>query len=96
MELLFATLGGALLGLGLGSALPGRGNLGALLVPAIGASAAAALWAALTWVGWKFDGGWIWVVSLVISALIAAMIGVLLCRSRKRGDAELLEGLSRA
>jgi len=96
MELLFATLGGAVLGLILGYAVPGRGSLGALVVPAIGASTSAAIWAALTWVGWKFNGGWIWVVSLILSALIAVFIGVLLSRHRRRGDAELLAGLSRA
>ena len=33
--------------------------------PPIGAGVAAVVWVALTWLGWAWDGGWIWVVSLV-------------------------------
>jgi hypothetical protein len=96
MELLFATLGGALIGLGLGYAVPGRANFGALLLPALGASVAAIVFTALTWLGWKFDGGWIWVVSLVASGVITLVVGILISRMRTRGDVEMLGRLSRA
>ena len=96
MELLFATLGGAILGLGLRYALPKHDAFGALLLPAVGAAASAAVWAALTWAGWKFSGGWIWVVALAAGAIIAALVGILLARSRTRGDADLLGQLSKA
>jgi peptidoglycan/LPS O-acetylase OafA/YrhL len=96
MELLFVTLGGAILGLAARYSLPKRSTHGALLVPAIGAAAAAGVWAALTWVGWKFDGGWIWVVSLVAAGVVAAIVGLALGQQRTAADAEMLSRLSRA
>ena len=96
MELLFATLGGAILGLGLRYVLPGRDTYGVLLIPAVGAVAAAVVWAGLTWLGWKFNGGWIWVVTLVAAAIVAAVVGLLVGRNRKRADVELLGKLSKA
>ncbi len=96
MELLFVTLGGAILGLAARYGVPKRDTHGALLVPAIGAIVAAVVWAALTWVGWKFDGGWIWVVSLVAAGVVATLASVFLGRQRTAQDAELLSTLSRA
>jgi hypothetical protein len=96
MELLFVTLGGAILGLGLRYVLPARDTQGVLLLPAIGAAVASAAWAGLTWLGWKFDGGWIWVVSLVVAAAVAALCGVILARERTAGDSEMLGRLSKA
>ena len=96
MELLFVALGGIVLGLAARYALPRRDTHGALLVPAFGATAASAVWAALTWVGWKFDGGWIWVVSLVVAGIVAALASAFLGRQRRASDAELLTKLSRA
>lgn len=96
MELLFVTLGGVILGLAARYGLPKRDTHGALLVPAIGAIVASVVWAALTWVGWKFDGGWIWVVSLVAAGVVAALSSVFLGGGRTASDAELLTRLSRA
>ncbi|QNE47517.1 hypothetical protein F1C58_11810 [Glaciihabitans sp. INWT7] len=96
MELLFVTLGGAVLGLAARYGVPKRATHGALLVPAIGAIVAAVVWAALTWVGWKFDGGWIWVVSLVAAGVVAVVASVVLARQRTEHDAELLASLSHA
>ncbi len=96
MELLFATLGGAILGLGLLYGLRAHDTFGALLLPAIGASTAAIAWAALTWVGLKFNDGWIWVITLVLAAVVVTLVGVLLRRARQHGDVELLGRLSRA
>jgi len=96
MELLFVTLGGAILGLAARYGVPKRATHGALLVPAVGAIVASVVWAALTWVGWKFDGGWIWVVSLVAAGVIATLASVFLGRQRTSSDGELLTKLSRA
>ncbi|CAN5228462.1 hypothetical protein BH09ACT1_BH09ACT1_06070 [soil metagenome] len=96
MELLFATLGGALLGLGARYSIKGRHAHGALLVPAIGAAVAAAVWAALTWAGWKFDAGWIWVVSLVVAGVVSVFAAVVLARSRNHADEAMFERLRRA
>jgi hypothetical protein len=96
MELLFVTLGGAIIGLGFGYLLPKHGTYGTLLLPGIGAISAAVLWEAFTWLGWKYSGGWIWVVALVGSGVVAAVVGILVGRTRARGDVELLGQLSKA
>ena len=62
--MLFAVLGGLLLGIGVYYLLPGKDSYGAAVLPAAAGAATAAVWAGLTWAGWTFDGGWIWVVAL--------------------------------
>lgn len=94
MELLFVTLGGAILGMAARYSAPHRDTHGAMLVPAIGAVVAAAVWAALTWAGLKFDGGWIWVVSLLAAAIVAAVSGIGLGRTRTKRDSQLLATLA--
>ena len=90
------TLGGAILGLAARYSTPRRDTHGAMLVPAIGVCVAALVWAVLTWVGMRFDGGWIWVASLATSALAAAVFAVVAAPRRIRSDAEQLVRLSRA
>lgn len=96
MELLFAVLGGIVIAGGLRYAFPHRHSYGVLLLPALGGTVAAIVWAGLTWLGWKFDGGWIWVASLVLPAIVAALVAVLLSRSRVAADERLLQSLSKA
>ena len=96
MELLFVALGGAILGLAARYGLPRRDTHGALLVPAVGSIAASVVWAALTWVGLKFDGGWIWVASLAVAGIVAALASAFLGRHRRASDAKLLTKLSGA
>jgi hypothetical protein len=96
MELLFVTLGGAVLGLAARYLLPRRETHGVLLVPAIGTAVASAVWAALTWAGWKFDGGWIWWVSLLASAAVSIAVTLIIGRARHNGDTAMLARLSRA
>ncbi|MFO7690702.1 MAG: hypothetical protein R6W83_09165 [Cryobacterium sp.] len=90
MELLFVALGGAILGLLARYTLPGRSTQGAVLVPAIGTAMAALVWVGLTWLGWAYDAGWIWVLSLVVAALVAAASQLAVARSRINEDARLL------
>jgi hypothetical protein len=96
MELLFVTLGGMILGLAVRYIFPNRSTYGAALLPAVGAAVASAVWAALTWAGWKFDGGWIWVVSFVLAGVVAILSAILVSRTRRTFDAEMLQRLSRA
>ena len=56
---------------------------------------AAVVWVALTWLGWAWDGGWIWVVSLAASALASAAAAYLIGPGRQKADAALFERLSR-
>jgi hypothetical protein len=95
MELLFVVLGGAILGLAARYTLPRRHSYGSALVPAIGAGVAAVVWVGLTWLGWAWDGGWIWVVSLVAAGLASAASVLVIGPRREHGDAELFERLAR-
>ena len=90
MELLFITLGGIILGLGARYLLPHRERHGSVLIPAIGAAVSAVVWVALTWLGWAWDGGWIWVVSLVVTGLAVIAADVLIGRARVQHDDERL------
>lgn len=95
MELLFVALGGAILGLIARYSLPRRHSHGAVLVPAIGTAVAAVVWVGLTWLGWAWDGGWIWVASLVAAGLASAGAALVIGPRRERADAELFERLAR-
>ena len=95
MELLFVVLGAALIGLGLRYVLPGRATYGSALLPAVSAAVSAIVWAGLTWLGWTFDGGWIWWASLVAGALAAIATALLIAPRRKRYDVALFDRLSR-
>ena len=95
MELLFVVLGGAILGLAARYSLPRRHAYGSAVVPAIGAGVAAVVWVALTWLGWAWDGGWIWVVSFVAAGLASVATAWFIGPRRERGDAALFERLAR-
>jgi hypothetical protein len=96
MELLFVTLIAFCIGLGARYALPGRDRYGVALIPSISAIATAIVWVGLTWLGWKFDGGWIWVVSLGVAVVISLILALTLPRTRKHRDENMLQQLSRA
>lgn len=93
MELLFVVLGGAILGAAARYTLPYRAEHGSVLIPAVGALAAAVVWVGLTWLGWRWDGGWIWVASLVIAGLVAVAIDLIVGRTRVHADADMLRRL---
>lgn len=94
MELLYIMVIGAGLGAIARYTIPGRKLHGALLQPAIGAIAPAVIWEILTWLGMPYDGGWIWVITIVGGAAIAAASGPLLARMRTRSDEEYFAELS--
>jgi hypothetical protein len=95
MELLFVTLGGLILGFAARYALPRREETGVVVAPAIGAAVAAVAWVALTWAGLAWDGGWIWVISLVLAGLASAATELILGRRRAQADEQLLARLMR-
>ncbi|SIO20675.1 hypothetical protein [Agromyces cerinus] len=95
MELIFIVVGGAILGLATQFVVPLRHLRGVAVGSAIGAGVAAVVWVALTWLGWPWDGGWIWVAALVASALVPAAVLYLISPRRERADAVLFERLSR-
>ncbi len=93
MELLFIILFGIAAGIGVHYALPWRGTHGVALTPAIAGVVAAVVWVGLTWLGWAWDGGWIWVVTLVVSTVVAAIADLFLGRARKTSDRDRLIAL---
>ncbi|MEP6481644.1 MAG: hypothetical protein ABJA94_06510 [Rhodoglobus sp.] len=94
MELLFVTVIGAGFGGLVRYLLPQRGTYGLLLLPALSGAVTAVVWVALVWVGWKFDGSWIWVVSLAAGVIAALVAGLVLPRRRIAADAHRLSELS--
>ncbi|MDN4614830.1 hypothetical protein P5G50_10225 [Leifsonia sp. F6_8S_P_1B] len=93
MELLFVALAGAILGLGARYLLPRRHTHGSVLIPVLGVAVACVLWVALTWAGLKWDGGWIWWVTIVGTAVIVAAVDLLVGRARTASDERLLHSL---
>ncbi|MDR6970043.1 hypothetical protein [Leifsonia shinshuensis] len=95
MELLFVVLGGAIIGLAGRYLLPNRHTHGSVLMPAIGVASASVLWVALTWAGLKWDGGWIWWITLLGTALIVAVADLLIGRLRTESDDRMLHALAK-
>ncbi|WP_022900639.1 hypothetical protein [Humibacter albus] len=95
MELLFITLAGAIIGLIARYTLPYRHSHGSVLIPALGAVVAAAGWVGLTWLGMKWDGGWIWWFTIIGTAVISVAVDLLIGSLRTRGDEKRLHTLTR-
>lgn len=93
MELFFVALGGAILGLAARYTLPHRMTQGAVLLPAVGTAAAAVFWVVLTWLGLKADAGWIWWLSLGLTAATVVVVDIMLARRRIRADQLMLMSL---
>ncbi len=94
MELLFVVIIAASLGAIVRYVIPGRLSYGAVVLPAVTAAIASVVWVALLWLGLTFDGGWIWVASLVISSIAAVLIAVRLPRVRREADSALYAQLA--
>lgn len=86
MELLYVTVVGTGLGLLARYVLPHRETYGILLAPAVGAIATAVVWVGMLWLGFTFDGGWIWVGALAAGAVVPAVLAALLGRARAASD----------
>jgi hypothetical protein len=96
MELLFVVLLAASFSLGVRYLFRRRETFGSAMFPAVGAAVASVVWSSLTWLQWPFDGGWIWLVSLVAGPIVCVIIGLLLPKRRDKADAAMLDSLSRA
>lgn len=94
MELLFVAVIGAFIGLALRYLLPGRDVHGLFLLPAVEVAATCVIWVALVWAGFRFDGGWIWVISLVGGAAVTVVAARVIVRTRLAGDERRLHELS--
>jgi hypothetical protein len=69
VELLFVVLIAATIGIAVRALVRGTDTFGMMLLPAVSTVAASIVWVALLWLGWTFDGTWIWVASFVIGGL---------------------------
>jgi hypothetical protein len=96
MELLFVALGGTVIGVAARYSLPGRTTQGAVLIPALATALASVIWVALTWLGMKWDGGWIWWVTFILTAAVTVVADILLTRRREHGDNALLHTLMKS
>ena len=94
MELLFVLVIAAGIGAVLRYVLPSRGTYGIFLLPAIATVVTAVVWIGLLWLGWKFDGTWIWVASLGAGTVAALAAGIALPRLRKASDERKLNELA--
>ena len=92
---MFVALGGAILGLAARYALPRRLTHGSVLVPAVGTGVAALVWVVLTWLGWAWDGGWIWWVSLIVAGLAAVIVDIRLGKRREAADLAMLHTITK-
>ena len=88
MERLFVMLFGVALGTAVRYLVPRRDTHGVALIPAIGGIVAGVVWLGLTWLGWAWDGGLIWVVTLLVAAVVSAVVALVLGRSRATSDAK--------
>ena len=95
MELLFVALAGAIIGLAARYLLPHRHTHGSVLIPAVGVSVACILWVALTWAGLKWDGGWIWWITLLGTIVVTAAADLVIGHVRTAHDDKLLHTLAR-
>jgi len=94
MELLFVVLIAAGVGFTLPYLLRGRETYGIVLPAAVAAAVSSVVWVGLTWLGFTFDGGWIWVISLVLGGLAALAVALTVPRRRHEADRALLTKLS--
>ena len=95
MELMFVILISAAIGLGLTYASrQGRHTYGILLLPSVSAVVTSIVWIGLLWLGFKFDGGWIWAISIAAGAVVALILALRLPRSRQSADRAMLTTLS--
>ena len=63
---------------------------GALLPPAIAMAIGSVLWAGLTWLGFKYTEGYIWVIIMVVMPLVMIVVSIRLAHARIQAREEKL------
>ena len=94
MELIYATVIGAGLGVLLRYILPGRTTYGVALLPAVAAVTTLVVWVGMLWLGFAFDNPWLWVASLVSPVVTSAIVALVVSRRRQASDAHALHLLA--
>lgn len=65
---------------------------GALLPPAIAMVVGSVLWAALTWLGFKYTEGYIWIIIMVAMPVVMVFVSSRLAHSRIKAREAKLRG----
>ena len=65
---------------------------GALLPPAVALATGSILWAALTWLGFKYTEGYIWVIIMVLMPVAMIVIARRMAHTRIKAREEKLRG----
>lgn len=94
MELLFVILIAAGLGFIARYTIRGRETHGGLLLAGVAAVVSAIVSSGLLWLGFTYDGGWIWAISLTAAGLAAIIVAATLPQRRRTSDRALLTKLS--
>jgi hypothetical protein len=95
MELLFVVLGAFIIGLIARYVMPHRELIGALLIPALTAAAAAVVWEICLWAGLQPSQPWIWIITFAIAIAKAFGGSAFLVRRRTKADDEALNSALR-
>jgi hypothetical protein len=95
VELLFIFLIGAAIGFLVRLVIRGRETHGGLLLGAVAAIASGIASQLCLWIfRMGYDGGWIWVISLVVGGLVSIIVAAALPQRRRVADRQLLTKLS--
>jgi uncharacterized membrane protein YeaQ/YmgE (transglycosylase-associated protein family) len=86
MEILFVLIAGYILGTIARYSLPGRELVGAVLVPLVATGFAGIVWEIMLWSGLRPDNAWMWVATLVLTAVAAVALNIILVRRRRQSD----------
>jgi hypothetical protein len=65
---------------------------GTLLPPAIALATGSAFWAGLTWLGFKYTDGYIWVIIMVVMPAAMVIVSSRMAHARIRAREEKLRG----
>lgn len=87
MYILLALIGACALGIAAHFLIGGRDLRGVALTPALATALAALVYTGLQWAGVGEDSPWLWLASVLGSALLAAAITAAIVSARRRSDA---------
>ena len=88
MYILLALIGACVLGIAAHYLIGGRELRGVAVTPAIATAVAALVYTGLQWAGVGEGSFWLWLASVLGSAVIAALATIVLVRVRTGRDAE--------
>ncbi|MBO9627718.1 MAG: hypothetical protein J7484_15265 [Microbacterium sp.] len=88
MYILLALIGACVLGIAAHYLIGGRPLRGVVLTPAIATAVAAVVYTGMQWAGVGEGSIWLWLASVLGSAVVAALATLAIVSVRRRSDAE--------